>query len=215
MCGRYYNFISKDEMSHYKNYEIIEKYKNYNITPESNIVAIFNNELFKVKWGFFPSWLKEMKNSKPLINARAESILEKKTFKTPFLKRRCLIPMSGWYEWSLNNNNKIPYAFYNNSHNPLYIGAIFNNRSDGTTEICIITKSANNDLQSIHERMPLVVDKELFSDWFNYENDPEILKENIINQKVSDIKFHKVDVAVNNPKNNNSELYKEYKEITF
>ena len=215
MCGRYYNFISKDELTHYKNIEILEKYKNYNITPESNVVAIFNNQLFEVKWGFFPSWLKEMKNSKPLINARIESILEKKTFKTPFHKRRCLIPMSGWYEWSLSNNIKIPYAFYDKFHNPIYIGGIYNNRSDGTTEICILTKSANKNLQSIHERMPVVINKDVINDWFNYDNEPEALQENLINLDINDINYHRVDIAVNNPKNNNSELYKEYKEVPF
>ena len=214
MCGRYYNFISKDELSYLSNNELIKEFTNFNIVPTSEVAVVIDNQIVMAKWGFYPSWLKEMKDSKPLINARLETVLEKKTFKTPFEKRRCIVLMSGWYEWKQEGNSKIPYAFYQNDYEPIKVAGIYSQRSDDSIEVCILTTSAMNKLNVVHERMPVVLDEKLIKFWNDMDIDVNNLVENL-NIKTESIKYHRVDIAVNNPKNNNDNLYKEYKELPF
>ena len=214
MCGRYYNFISKDELSYLSNNELIKQYTNFNIVPTSEVAIVIDNQIVNAKWGFYPSWLKEMKDSKPLINARLETVLEKKTFKTPFEKRRCLVLMSGWYEWKQDGDLKIPYAFYKHDYEPIKVAGIYSQRSDNSIEVCILTTSAINKLNDVHERMPVVLDEKLIKFWNDIDIDVNNLVENL-NIETEFIKYHRVDIAVNNPKNNNDNLYKEYKELPF
>jgi len=214
MCGRYYNFISNEEISYLTNNELISEYKNFNIVPTSDVAIVINNKIVKAKWGFYPTWLKEMKDSKPLINARLETVLEKKTFKTPFEKRRCQILMSGWYEWKQESESKIPYAFFKDNKKVISIAGIFNKKSDESIEVCILTKNASSQLKDIHERMPVVLNEELLTYWNNYDTDSKSLQEQL-NLEINNIIYHRVDIAVNNPKNNNSNLYKKYSELPF
>ncbi len=155
-----------------------------------------------------------MKDSKPLINARLETVLEKKTFKTPFEKRRCIILMSGWYEWKQEGESKIPYAFFKENNKVIKVAGIYNKRSDESIETCILTKNSTSQLKDIHERMPVVLNEELLSDWNSFDTDTKYLQEQL-NLEINNINYHRVDVAVNNPKNNNDNLYKEYSELPF
>jgi len=214
MCGRFYNFISKDELTYLSNKELINEYKNYNIVPTSEIAIVIDNKIVNAKWGFYPTWLKEMKDSKPLINARLETVLEKKTFKTPFEKRRCVVLMSGWYEWKQEGDSKIPYAFYKQDYEPIKVAGMYNQRSDKSIEVCILTTEANSELTKIHERMPVVLNSELINEWNNSEVDVVCLLDKLP-VETKTIKYHRVDLAVNNPKNNNEKLYKKYSEIPF
>ena len=214
MCGRYYNFIAKDELTCLTNSDLISEYINYNIVPTSEIPIVIDNKIIGAKWGFYPTWLKKMKDSKPLINARLETILEKKTFKTPFEKRRCLVLMSGWYEWKQEGDNKIPYAFYKSKYEPIKVAGIYSYRSDKTIEACILTKNATDELKNIHERMPVVLDNDVINNWIDKEIDINLLLEKL-SYESKNIKYHRVDVAVNNPKNNNEKLYEEFSEIQF
>ena len=111
MCGRYYLEISKDELSHVSNIEDFEFEPNFNIAPQSKVPAIINNNLTMTTWGYYPDWLKSQANSRPLFNTRFESVQEKKTFQSAFKNNRCIIPISGWYEWKRDGENKTPYYF--------------------------------------------------------------------------------------------------------
>ena len=113
MCGRYYLEISKENMSFVDNIDSFEYKTNYNISPQTTVPAIINNELLNTTLWYFPSWLKEQDNPRPLFNSRYESLLEKKTFTSAFRNNRCLIPLSGWYEWRTENDSRQPYFFYN------------------------------------------------------------------------------------------------------
>ncbi len=214
MCGRYYNFISKEELSNLSNNELISDFKSFNITPTSEVAIVIDKQIINAKWGLYPTWLKEMKDSKPLINARLETVLEKKTFKTPFEKRRCLVLMSGWYEWKQERKSKIPYAFFKENNKTIKVAGIYNKRNDESIEVCILTKNASSQLKGIHERMPVVLNEELLSYWNNYDTDTKYLQEQL-NLEINNINYHRVDIAVNNPKNNNDNLYKEYSEVPF
>ena len=171
-------------------------------------------KLTMATWGFFPEWLKSQKNSKPLFNTRWETIQEKRTFQSAFKKHRCLVPISGWYEWRNVDNEKQPYYFYKEDH-LLKAAGLYWLRSSGNVEFSIITKEAYGDLSSIHHRTPLIL---------RFKANKlcgclklmriHFMKTFLIKVKYRST-FHRVNKSVNNPKNKNSSLIKEYTEVPF
>ena len=214
MCGRYYLEISKENMSFVSNIDSYEYKTNYNISPQSVVPAIINNELIDTKWGYFPSWLKEQDNSRPLFNSRYESLLEKKTFTSAFRNNRCLIPLSGWYEWRTENDIRQPYFFYNKENLQIYTAGLFWKRSNGDIETSIITREAVPPLDTIHNRSPLILNNFQIESWLS-DKEVDLIYDDIKNVNYEDILFHKVDTAVNNTKNKNSSLINKYEEVPF
>ena len=214
MCGRYYLEISKEDMSFVSNIDSYEYKTNYNISPQSIVPAIINNELINTKWGYFPSWLKEQDNSRPLFNSRYESLLEKKTFTSAFRNNRCLIPLSGWYEWRTENDIRQPYFFYNKENLQIYTAGLFWKRSNGDIETSIITREAVPPIDTIHNRSPVILDVSQIESWLS-DKEVELIYDDIQNVNYEEILFHKVDKAVNNTKNKNSSLISKYEEVPF
>ena len=214
MCGRYYVDISNDELSFVNNYKEFEYEQNYNIAPQAVAPCIINNDLVAANWGFFPDWLKKQSNPRPLFNTRHESLLEKKTFTSAFKNSRCIIPITGWYEWKDEDGIKQPYYFFSNSNPLLYSAGLYWNRSSGDIETSIITREAVGDLQAVHNRSPLLLNDRLKDLWVSDVTGEEIYSE-ILEYTYSDIEFYKVDRAVNNPRNNNESLIKKYKDVPF
>ena len=214
MCGRYYLEISKENMSFVSNIDSYEYKTNYNISPQSIVPAIINNELINTKWGYFPSWLKEQDNSRSLFNSRYESLLEKKTFTSAFRNNRCLIPLSGWYEWRTENDIRQPYFFYNKENLQIYTAGLFWKRSNGDIETSIITREAVPPLDTIHNRSPLILNNFQIENWLS-DKEVDLIYDDIKNVNYDDILFHKVDTAVNNTKNKNASLINKYEEVPF
>ena len=214
MCGRYYLEISKENMSFVSNIDSYEYKTNYNISPQSIVPAIINNELINTKWGYFPSWLKEQDNSRPLFNSRYESLLEKKTFTSAFRNNRCLIPLSGWYEWRTENDIRQPYFFYNKENLQIYAAGLFWKRSNGDIETSIITREAVPPLDTIHNRSPLILNNFQIESWLS-DKEVDLIYDDIKIVNYEDILFHKVDTAVNNTKNKNASLINKYEEVPF
>lgn len=213
MCGRYYlDFdILVSENFDLKNSIIYET--NFNITPQTKVPIFIENELTMATWGFFPDWIKNQKNSKPLFNTRWETVQEKRTFKTAFKKHRCLVPISGWYEWKNVNDEKQPYFFYKQNE-LLKAAGLYWLRSSGDIEFSIITKEAEDNLLTIHNRTPLILNNDSQKLWTSHI-DLNNLYSDISNQKNPSINFHRVSKSVNNPKNTNSSLINEYTEVPF
>ena len=214
MCGRYYLEISKENMSFVSNIDSYEYKTNYNISPQSIVPAIINNELINTTWGYFPSWLKEQDNSRPLFNSRYESLLEKKTFTSAFRNNRCLIPLSGWYEWRTENELRQPYFFYNKENLQIFTAGLFWKRSNGDIETSIITREAVPPLDTIHNRSPLILNNFQIESWLS-DKEVDLIYDDIKNVNYEDILFHKVDTAVNNTKNKNASLINKYEEVPF
>ena len=214
MCGRYYLEISKENMSFVSNIDSFEYKTNYNISPQSTVPAIINNELVNTIWGYFPGWLKEQDNPRPLFNSRYESLLEKKTFTSAFRNNRCLIPLSGWYEWRTENELRQPYFFYNKENLQIFTAGLFWRRSNGDIETSIITREAVPPLDTIHNRSPLILNTSQIESWLS-DKEVDLIYDDIKNVNYEDILFHKVDKAVNNTKNTNASLIKKFEEVPF
>ena len=213
MCGRYYLDLDILESENFdlKNSIIYET--NFNITPQTKVPIFIENELTMATWGFFPDWIKNQKNSKPLFNTRWETVQEKRTFKAAFKKHRCLVPISGWYEWKNVNDEKQPYFFYKQNE-LLKAAGLYWLRSSGDIEFSIITKEAQDSLLTIHNRTPLILNNDSQKLWTSHI-DLNNLYSDISKQKNPSINFHRVSKSVNNPKNTNSSLINEYTEVPF
>ena len=213
MCGRYYLDFDILLTKNFDSNNTISYETNFNITPQTKVPVLIENKLTMATWGFFPDWIKSQKNSKPLFNTRWETIQEKRTFQTAFKKHRCLVPISGWYEWKNVNDEKQPY-FFHKENQLLQAAGLYWLRSSGDIEFSIITKEAEDDLLTIHNRTPLILNKESQNVWIS---DIEIAKlyQDISVQKKLPINFHRVSKSVNNPKNTNSSLIKQYTEVPF
>ena len=214
MCGRYYIDIENDELSFVENSNKVEYDKNFNVAPQNKAPCIIDNNLVIANWGYFPDWLKSQSNPRPLFNARYESLLEKKTFTSAFKNSRCVIPITGWYEWKDEDGIKQPYYFFDNSDSLLFAAGLYWNRSSGDIETSIITREAVSPLYTIHNRSPLLLSKEQRKLWVSDLSSEEIYSK-ILDYEYDNIEFHRVDRAVNNPKNNNESLIQKYEEVPF
>ena len=119
-----------------------------------------------MRWGFVPNWYRELNGGPLLINARSETIAKKPAFSNASRARRCLIPCSGFYEWSKDlEGNKIPWFITRNDNAPMVFGGVWQEWSDeiGIIKTCaIVTTASNRKLSMIHHRLPLVLER---SDW--------------------------------------------------
>jgi len=145
----------------------------YNIAPTQEILIVNEKgqrELIKCRWGFLPSWMKELSEGS-MINARGETIDEKPSFKAAFKKSRCLIIADGFYEWMKEKAKKIPYYIRLKSGKPFGFAGLYNHWAapDGQ-KICsctIITTEANDLVASIHDRMPVIVPPNKIDMWLD------------------------------------------------
>ena len=156
----------------------------------------------------------DQSNSKPLFNTRFESLLEKKTFISAFKKSRCLVPISGWYEWKVIDDEKQPFFFKHKDNENMFAAGLYWLRSDGSTEFTIITTAAPIEINEIHDRSPLILDDVSMGIWLSDDN-PENIHENISHDFGNTIEYYQVTRSVNNPKNNNASLIEEFNEVPF
>lgn len=216
MCGR---FAQPIPLSTLKIFFDIEKILNetppsYNIAPSQDIMTITSEKgktLRTMTWGLIPGWARGKTSSfKPLINARAETVHEKPSFRSALKQRRCLIPAGGFYEWKNEGKEKIPY-YIKSAHGELMaFGGIYEKHiSEENEEIltcAIITTTANKLFEEIHERMPLIIKKEDIDLWLATTIDLKDIAPLLQPITDSEIEYYRVNREVNSPQNNSSEL---------
>lgn len=217
MCGRFQLSVKGKHISERFNVEVFdEKYSpSYNCAPSQNLAVITNEEPEKLnyfKWGLIPFWSKDPKIGSKLINARAESISEKASFKTAFAKRRCLIPANGFYEWKRDGKDKTPYRIFLRSEDIFAMAGIWEAWKDAEDKtlntFSIITTAPNSLMKTIHNRMPVILNKNDEKAWL-FENDPSFLK-TLLQPAESDImNAYQISSKVNSPANNSPELIEE------
>ena len=215
MCGRFVNLNKIDKLN--KIFEInesenVENGISYNIAPSQSTIIITNSKLFKIEkadWGmkFFD---KRQNQEKNIINSRLETIQNKVLFKESFEKRRCVIPANGYYEWSINDNIKIPYFINIPDKETIYFAGIWkylNFKKSSMKVFSIITKPSNSLLKEIHDRMPVTLSSEESKDYLDHNNS-DYLKNNVKSLLEEYFEFFKISKFVNNPINNSSECIK-------
>jgi putative SOS response-associated peptidase YedK len=167
-----------DAVSLLQNDMIGELNPRYNIPPTIPIPALLNNgNYLYTHFGYLPSWA----NSKASmnINARSESIYEKKTFRESFKYRRCIIPINGFYEWEKDDKEKIPHLVSDIKNDYLALAGIWDEYFDeqlnmNIVTVDLITCDANEKLGKIHHRMPVILEKKDFNTWLKSEDIKEV-----------------------------------------
>lgn len=177
MCGRFTLTLDADELREQLELgEIPPQYQvRFNIAPEQNVYAVRDNlsrNLELMRWGLVPFWAKDPSIGSRMINARSETLMEKPSFKQSFAKRRCLIATNGFYEWKRfeDKTPSQPYYFQKQDRKAFFFAGLWDlwkDREKGTELISctIITCKANELLQEIHERMPIILTPELGREW--------------------------------------------------
>ncbi|MGB7998758.1 MAG: SOS response-associated peptidase [Anaerobacillus sp.] len=212
MCGRFSLTIELDQLI--ERFQIeqtrIEDYiPRFNIAPSQQVPVVINadqmNRLGTLRWGLIPFWAKDPSISNKLINARSETAHEKASFKHALKKRRCLILSDGFYEWKRTKDRKIPMRIQVNHGEPFAMAGLWEKWKDGEEVIytcTILTTMANELMEEIHNRMPVILTKEMEDVWLNPDiDDLEQLKECMKSYPSEKMNTYEVSTLVNSPRN--------------
>lgn len=187
----------------------------YNSAPSQDLAVISNenpNELTYYKWGLIPFWAKDKSIGNKMINAKAETILEKPSFKNPFKRKRCLVLSDGFYEWKkINPKEKVPYRIKMEDDSLFAMAGIWDTWKDEegkpVNSFAIITTTPNELMENIHTRMPVIVDKKHEKDWLNV-SDTDFLQSLLKPYPAKEMTAYSISKLVNYPKNDSAEILK-------
>ena len=179
MCGRFALYADKTALELFLGISLFPNFSaRYNLAPSQSCLFIKGEKggilnPSHLSWGLIPSWAKDKTMAGKMINARAETITEKPSFKSAFNKRRGIIPANGFYEWKTTGKSKKPFFISSKDHGLLGFGGIWESNTHLGTQtletFSIITTTSNQDMNELHERMPLILTKESWQTWLNHE----------------------------------------------
>jgi putative SOS response-associated peptidase YedK len=163
------------------------------------------------RWGLIPAWAKDAKIGNKMINARAETVLEKPAFRTAFQRRRCLVPAGGFYEWMKGPGGKVPHWIHPAQGGTLTFAGLWESWRGGPDgrpvhSFVILTTAPSRDVASLHDRMPVIVAPEDRDGWLDPGAQAEDLAELLRPAPDGTLRAHPVSTAVNRPGHDGPEL---------
>lgn len=191
----------------------------YNIAPTQAVWTLIADAEGETKagliwreqqWGLVPFWAKDPAIGNRMINARAETIAEKPSYRQPFSRRRCLVPASGFYEWRKGaDGKKTPIYISRKDGRPLALAGIWDSWDKGVSlpqegplrSFSIITTAANAFMQELHQRMPVILEPDEFADWLSPATQTEQLKKRVNEPVLTELQAWPVSRKVNSPLN--------------
>ena len=226
MCGRFVQYSPLQTIQQMLDVGTVsfEVIPNYNVAPTQKIITVIKhnneNKLEKLHWGLVPFWAKDISIGSRMINARAETVSQKPSFRNAFRKRRCLIPADGFYEWKGEKGNKQPYYVSIPSGEPFSFAGLWETWTDKETgeesvykSCTIITTAASESIREIHHRMPVILDPKFHEKWLNADiQDPKALQVIINDGIIHNMSFYPVSKTVNSVKNNDPNCIKPVEE---
>jgi putative SOS response-associated peptidase YedK len=249
MCGRYASARKRiellEEFSVQRDQVTQPLLPDYNVAPTKPVYAVMDRparaepaatepadkddpgraeiarELRVVRWGLVPAWAKDIKIGSRLINARAETVHEKPSFRRAFARRRCLLPADGYFEWQVREEGgkkvKQPFFIHRADSGPLAFAGLYELWRDHAVPdgdpaawlwtTTIITTTAPDELGQIHDRMPMVIAPESWADWLSPGNsDVSDLRALLTPAAARGLASYPVSTAVNSVRNNGPDL---------
>ncbi len=216
MCGRYSLSTPVEQLADHFNANLpeIETSPTYNAAPSQNLMVITNKEeprqINLFRWGLVPFWAKDTNIGYKMINARAETLLEKPAFKTAFKRRRCLVLADGFYEWQKTKSGKIPHRICQETEKPFAFAGLWEQWHDKTNNttlesFTIITTEANEAVEPLHERMPVILPESAYVAWLSndFSMDDHL---SLLQPYPYDLRVYPVPKKVNSPANNDPSL---------
>lgn len=213
MCGRYVVKYSDDFSERFDvetgGFELKDR---YNVKPTQTIPIVMKgekkNNLHIMKWGLIPPWAPDEKIGSKMINARAETVDQKVSYKRPFHSRRCLIPATGYYEWKQTEEGKKPYFFHRKDSAMFAFAGLFEvwrgpkgqPLDEPLYTYTIITTEGNKLMKGIHERMPVVLQPEDEALWLDVMAEDRDLKELLESREYEDFEGYEISTDLNKPK---------------
>ncbi len=217
MCGRFTLTVDPSELKAFSEFTFPSQFApRFNIAPSQPVLAIPNDARNKADfflWGLIPSWAKDPEIANKLINARGETLAEKPSFRGGFKYKRCLIPVDGFYEWKTQPGTKIkvPHFIHMKDKQPFAFAGLWDewqSPDGGALRTCtIITITPNKLMESIHNRMPVILDPMDYAEWLDpAPRTPDSLLHLIKPFPADKMSAHPVSTLVNTPKNDRPEL---------
>ena len=215
MCGRFGLFVTPEVLEEYFSLDdlVAAVEPRYNLTPGRAVAVVREREgqrrLEALQWGLIPFWAKDATIGRKLVNARLDSVAEKPAYREAWQRRRCLIPASGFYEWSSRQDGrKRPYFIRPGSEPLLALAGLWERwrtPAGEKLETCVIvTTDANAQLAAIHDRMPLLIPRDAQALWL----DPSSTVEDMLKlaARPPALEAQPVGFGVNDPKNDDETL---------
>jgi len=215
MCGRFAVTLPPDAMAQlFKSVPAndLPHVPNYNVCPTNQVHVVRAGEadrrLVSMRWGFVPSWYKSPSDGPLLINARADTIAQKPAFRAACRERRCLIPATGFYEWTKTpEGDRLPWYISRSNGQPVVFAGIWQDWQQGDaalTSCAIVTTEANVPMSQVHHRMPVVLEPDDWALWLGEAGTGAAV---LMRPAPDDaLDFHRVGVAVNSNRASGPEL---------
>ncbi len=219
MCGRIVNRMQpgylREQFDEAAGADILEEpglVPRYNLPPTGFLPGIRLNdeggqEWDIMRWGLIPRWAKPDRIPDRTFNARSETVAEKPTFRDAWKKRRCVIPVSGYYEWTGPKGAKQPFYFHPEDDSPLLLAGLWETwrHEDDVVDSCtIITRASTGAPAEYHHRMPVFLDRSTMQSWMM--GPPELAASLVQNTRTDMLAIHPVSREVNNSRHDHPSL---------
>lgn len=225
MCGRYRLKRLKEWLDEFTDLKVmpnLDFLARYNIAPSQDIpvfrIVAGQSQLALLHWGLVPYWADDLAIGYKMINARAETVREKPSFRDAFKRRRCLIPADGFYEWKkIDPKRKQPYFIHRADDGPLAFAGLWEHNEKTAKPLdsaTIITTTPNQLMAEIHDRMPVILNTDDAKRWIAEDAKPDELLGLLKPYPAELMEAWPVSTAVNSPKNQGAELIEPAREQT-
>jgi len=217
VCGRYNLIADAEALVDFFEIEQVlceaaELGTRYNIAPGQSVPIIRNtgqvNELLLARWGLVPHWSREPRIKYSTINARAETVAEKPTYRDAFKHKRCLIPANGFYEWRRDGDQKTPYHIRAPDNSLIAFAGLWDHwekQGEGFDSCCIIVTAASATMHPIHERMPVILYPAQYNSWLNLAHCNRAQLESMLVPYAGVLETYRISRFVNSPANDGPE----------
>jgi putative SOS response-associated peptidase YedK len=219
MCGRAYNTYTDEELwmryvnDRSRRNPLAPLPPNYNLSPTHQTPVVYadaegQRQLGLFAWGLIPAWSPEFKTKLSTINAKSETVFESRLYKGAVARRRCIVPVSGFFEWKRDGERKRPFRIFLKDEPIMSLAGVWEAWRPGTPEerrsFSILTTAANAFMSAVHDRMPVILGREEEQLWL----DPALRDPAPLLKPCPDDWLEKTEVStlVNSPRNNIPEV---------
>src|SRR6266404_7835716 len=187
----------------------------YNVAPTQPIPVVMlehgGRHFHLMRWGLVPAWVEDPRKFTLLINARAETVLEKPAFKNAMKRRRCLIPADGYYEWQVSEKRKRPHFVHRRDGQPIGLAGLAETwigpNGEELDTVAIVTAPASADLAVLHHRVPVTIAPGDFDCWLDCsDDDAETVMALLRAPDEGSLVWHEISTRVNRAANDDAQL---------
>lgn len=215
MCGRFsFSPLAKIIEDRF-DVKVDSNYKpRYNIAPTQQVAVISSanpDQISYYRWGLIPFWAKDKKIGNRMINAKSETVMEKPSFKNSFKRKRCLIPVDGFYEWKkIDDKLKIPYRIMMEDESLFCLAGLWDSWKEENGELLhsftILTTTPNGLMENIHHRMPVILDQKNEKAWLD-DQDTDFLQKLLVPFDAGKMTAYTISKLVNAPVNDSPKVF--------